>query len=478
MYGSQSIPVATRNTQSFTRNGGTPGVPRVTNGAITTAQKTRSGNNSPLTRVTTQPPRPSTMRAYRYVVGIKKIPYVKWVKVRRKDGSIRKEKKIFYRDKKIYAVGYRRHLGPRKKPISSMVRILTPNNFSFMYVQNLDNDQSGSLTLTDAYQGNKDVSQVTGNLVYPFQSLIRNELMGYDISSEIYGSDTNATNRLPLMLLSAQRKLYKRVQGDLPNYAQIIAEREKTLSSVASAAKKVASVALDIYRFKFNKLFSRLAARTSKENAQDYLLGVYGILPTIIDINGVIKDLSGPSGYKASQKISTKIRDNISTSKTITRSRFCTVTVNTTWQLTAKSSIYLSQPQSNFANISTRGLTNPTLLAWELAPFTFVIDWLFNVSSYLSAQSALRPWTVDYYFETTSIRKKVDWTISYGTKFQTFGLTSCTPAMLSGSAEKFIVSRKVLATPPAMPAPELRSPVSFQHSANAIALILSIFTKR
>lgn len=38
----------------------------------------------------------------------------------------------------------------------------------------------------------------------------------------------------------------------------------------------------------------------------------------------------------------------------------------------------------NFASLSALGLTNPAAIAWELVPFSFVIDWLYPVATYLS----------------------------------------------------------------------------------------------
>jgi hypothetical protein len=39
--------------------------------------------------------------------------------------------------------------------------------------------------------------------------------------------------------------------------------------------------------------------------------------------------------------------------------------------------------------VSQFGITNPLLLAWELIPYSFVVDWLFPVGRFLSSLDAL-----------------------------------------------------------------------------------------
>jgi hypothetical protein len=49
---------------------------------------------------------------------------------------------------------------------------------------------------------------------------------------------------------------------------------------------------------------------------------------------------------------------------------------------------YISVDNPNVALLEMLGLLNPLSIAWELVPWSFVADWMFNISGYLDSWSA------------------------------------------------------------------------------------------
>ena len=43
------------------------------------------------------------------------------------------------------------------------------------------------------------------------------------------------------------------------------------------------------------------------------------------------------------------------------------------------------------------GFDNPALIAYELMPYSFVVDWFYNIGDYLQSQTALAGLSVDYF---------------------------------------------------------------------------------
>lgn len=52
--------------------------------------------------------------------------------------------------------------------------------------------------------------------------------------------------------------------------------------------------------------------------------------------------------------------------------------------VTIRATLKVKQISSINAGLSNLGLTNPVTIAWELAPFSFVVDWLVPIGSFIS----------------------------------------------------------------------------------------------
>lgn len=143
------------------------------------------------------------------------------------------------------------------------------------------------------------------------------------------------------------------------------------------------------------------------------------------------------------------------------------------------------------ASAQSLGLLDPLTLAWELIPFSFVVDWFLPVGTYLSQLTALNgltlmngftSYTTDYSVNLSALRTRDqypnDW--FYDTTRQPPAGPFPAKVGFSGSSSR-VVHRKQrggLNLGGATPAlPKFKNPLSLTHFLNAMALLAVSFRK-
>jgi hypothetical protein len=123
--------------------------------------------------------------------------------------------------------------------------------------------------------------------------------------------------------------------------------------------------------------------------------------------------------------------------------------------------------------LSELGFTNPLSLAWEVLPFSFVVDWSLPIGEYFNLLDADHGWSFRGGSTSTKAVRKGYHTI---TSIQVQGLQNESGyAFGSGRGRRVNFDRVVrLAAPfPALPSVDTRS--SNLHVANGLALLSSAF---
>lgn len=124
------------------------------------------------------------------------------------------------------------------------------------------------------------------------------------------------------------------------------------------------------------------------------------------------------------------------------------------------------------ANLNDWGLTNPLEVAWELVPYSFVVDWFLPVGDFLSSLDAylgitFRRGTMSVLSDTySSAVYKAAKVVGHVTNAQGY--------------DRFIHTtyhRTVLTGLPGLSAPRLKNPLSKVHAANAISLLSLAFDR-
>lgn len=125
------------------------------------------------------------------------------------------------------------------------------------------------------------------------------------------------------------------------------------------------------------------------------------------------------------------------------------------------------------ALLAQTGFTNPLNLAWELIPFSFVVDWFLPIGPYLES---LRAWDglqfVDGYRVQFTRQRKFGY--MSGTIYDAPNNVDFT-AKGSQSSEIIRFDREKLSSFPTLGAPRLRAGLSTHRALNAWALLIQVF---
>lgn len=127
------------------------------------------------------------------------------------------------------------------------------------------------------------------------------------------------------------------------------------------------------------------------------------------------------------------------------------------------------------AFLAQTGFTNPVNLAWEILPYSFVIDWFLPIGPYLETLSA---WDGMQFVDGCTVsftRRRVLGVLSFN------GKRTANPAELgytvkgTYSSEYVVLSRGKLTSFPSGRFPQFKNPLSTTHALNGLALLRAAF---
>lgn len=124
-------------------------------------------------------------------------------------------------------------------------------------------------------------------------------------------------------------------------------------------------------------------------------------------------------------------------------------------------------------SMSQLGMANPASLAWELLPYSFVVDWFLPIGQFLSSLDyAIGLVFIDGYY---SIKQEQSW------QSQLSRTTGTQPGYVAnwsggtGSGKAMFFYREVMDGFPFPPLPAIKNPFSPTHMANGLALLSEAF---
>jgi len=259
------------------------------------------------------------------------------------------------------------------------------------------------------------------------------------------------------------RKLYDYIKNQPADLGTDIAEGRQTIRMFFELSKRLAEFLTSAKKLNFGKAVSSILPVSKKAVANDFLAYRYGIAPLISDLYGLQKEisdrLSGQMRYKATGK-STKLFTFPNKIVEVTVKHYCLFSVN----------------DDLLDSLSRLGLTNPANVAWELVPFSFVVDWFYPIGPYLSKLTTLDHLTVKSIHRTIVIREFL-----WGDELPE---TNSSPHYLNAigsltwEIKNFSCTRTKLSSMPLIPIPSIKSPFSFGHVSNFIALLTQALSKR
>jgi len=261
--------------------------------------------------------------------------------------------------------------GDRKNPTPyslSIARLIRDDPYTYRYTDGtLQNGEPYLVTSGNGYISETQTGGLSDVLPRRFES---------DLEGAFSQSLTEARNRL-------------RGQVRAQNGADL-AEARKTANTIASTS----TVALQAYHaFRVGNFeramkllgFTPGSILSGKASSEQWLQFLYGIMPLILSVKDNIDLLSNSLRgnsllITASCTTKVKFRESPLELDGLRRSWHC----DGLWKVAYKAAV--RSPAIDF--LDRAGLINPLTIAWELVPYSFVLDWFIPVGSFLTSLSA------------------------------------------------------------------------------------------
>lgn len=321
-------------------------------------------------------------------------------------------------------------------------------------------------------------------------------------SSFVYDASYPSLAQRSLASSAALSKLAGKL-GDLNvNLAQSFGERGQLVNMLASTAARITrcyrylrkgelgsafgSLNMNLRSFQDNNpkgistywFEYRFERNPAKAAANLFLEMQYGWRPLLSDLYGSAKLLAETNVARESDsfllnktiKVSHRWHDNVLTTSSNTPSLIYRTNraynIRTTYGIT----YLISNPLLRYS--AMMGMTNPLLLAYELTPFSFIYDWFHPIGKYLE--------NIQYAYGLTFVKgssSQLSKTITTG--FTRSGSSNLInpgdnySVSIGGNTESILYTRGAMSNFPHVPFPEFKNPVSVEHAANAVALLLS-----
>lgn len=297
----------------------------------------------------------------------------------------------------------------------------------------------------------------------------------------------NMRNRVILKILG-------KLKDQSVNLAQVFAERKQTADLIASTAIRLAdsfskikrgdlagaagAIGVGVSRNKVTRFNRTYSVSRQDAIASGWLQLQYGWQPLLMDVHGSAEWLAKKQSREIRGKVSTRLTERGSTMNRFVNNTSPVYDVDTLTDgfVDYSAVVYFATVGTELASLKEAGITNPAFLAWELLPYSFVVDWFLPVGNYLSSFDS----TLGLGFHKGAFTRF--WDGSSSQHCSAFGkvdnVINRVNAGIKSSATKLVCQREVMPTFPSADLPSFKSPVSFVHAANAIALLSNVFNKR
>lgn len=300
--------------------------------------------------------------------------------------------------------------------------------------------------------------------------------LGYSVPSGLTQSERDAVNA---NALNGSLKDLKAMKVNLGN---VLGERKQTVNMILGTAQRIGDSLRALRKGNFRNAAIALGARPgrrkngvqlpqkpSKALADEWLALQFGWKPLLHDVYNAAEDLARLQNEPR--------RFSITSSKTKRwdkrthgedRWQGVPVTVVSKGSYTRKYVYVFSYRNVVIADLSRFGATNPASVAWELTPWSFVVDWFIPIGDYIDAWDA----TAGYEFEkgcTTTF-------IKYHTQATSNGAvqTGDRVDVMNARGSQTVVScvRTVLSNFPSPVIPSFRDPMTSITRGVTVAALL------
>jgi len=315
------------------------------------------------------------------------------------------------------------------------------------------------------------------------QSSIRVEGVGHRIYYKYGAAFDETTGNLPLPDDNDESraiiKALSKLKDQKVNLAQAFAEREQLVKLFYDTANTIVH-GIEAFRKRNPKYLWDYISRNEGKGRrggsipQKWLELQYGWNPLMADITGSADKIAQQSGqkFRASVKATVGRHDRTEWYKWSDFGPGLIITGESKVETKVRLDYVLENPI--LATLAQVGITNPISLAWELFPYSFVVDWFTDVGGWISSMDAALGW--DFKGGTKTVYQRLDeaatgWTRPFNDGYQIYSGYGAP----SYSDHSMQMSRTVYLSSPLPRFPGLKNPMSSGHIANALALLATSF---
>lgn len=264
--------------------------------------------------------------------------------------------------------------------------------------------------------------------------------------------------------LKIRRKIHQKLKNQSVHIGNLIAERKQTFDLLQSTFKRL----LKLVELKRGALKAVVAGlQNPKQLADDVLAFKFGVEPLVKDIQSFAKyiDESTDSPIVVARSNSGgKIPISVSSPY---------MSFEGTVEISYTIKCMVENPAAR--SLSQFGLINPLEIAWEMVPWSFVVDWVLPVGDWLSSQTSdcglrfvtgTRKVHLIGHFKATELPNNQLPTSPWdaGTRFHQ-------PSLFT-EFDGEVLGRTVLHSLPDVPLPTVKNPWSWSHGIESLALMV------
>jgi hypothetical protein len=191
----------------------------------------------------------------------------------------------------------------------------------------------------------------------------------------------------PALIDKSMLKALLKVKGSHVDLGVALAEARKTAELLGKTSTGIAN-SLDAFMAKNWKALGKMASW--KKLPAKYLELSYGWTPLLNDVYNSCESLATirENGSLLSLDVSGYAKDMKEVE--VDRGGYMGIPVKTTVQSRSlyQTKLVYQVPSGFLGEFSALGLTNPLAVAWELVPYSFVLDWVLPIGDWLSALDA------------------------------------------------------------------------------------------